>query len=98
MDLGAPEGKVSMETYLLQSLPSALQTPRVGGNLGKFVSVKFENLHAGQIDNQVSLLRTLWPLGTQAWGIETIFQLPSNLAHFLIMVFLGKNKTFLKKS
>lgn len=61
MDLGAPEGKVSMETSPLRSLPSALQTPRVGGNLDKLVNVKFENPHAGQIDDQVGLLRTSGP-------------------------------------
>lgn len=54
LDLGAPEHgeKVSMELSPWLPLPSVPQNPRVGGNLDKFVSVKYRNLQAGQVDDK----------------------------------------------
>lgn len=64
----------------------------MGGNLDKFVSVKFGNLYAGQVDDKSACSEPSVLLGVQAWGTETVFPLPRNLAHFLIMVFLGRTK------
>lgn len=78
-------------------LPSVPQNLRVGGNLDKFVSVKVRNLHAGQVDDKLACSEPSTLQGMQACGIKTIFPLPRNLAHFLIMVFLRKTKqNFLK--
>lgn len=52
LDLGAPGlwEEVNTEMSPGLPLPSVLQTPRVGGHLDKFLSVKFGNLHVAQVD------------------------------------------------
>lgn len=79
-------------------LSSVPQNLRVGRNLYRFVSVKVRNLHAGQvIDDKLTCSKPSTFQEMQAYGIKTIFPLPRNLAHFLIMVFLRKTKqNFLK--
>ena len=99
LDLGAPgslEVNTDMSPWL--RLPSVPQNLRVGGNLDKFVIIKFRNLHAGQVDDKLACTEPSTLLGMQAYGIETIFPLPRNLAHFLILVFLRKTTKFLKRS
>lgn len=89
--------KVTMEFFPWLPSPFVPQNLRVGGHLDKFVSVNSRTLHAGQGDDKSACSEPSTLLGMQACGIETVFTLPRNLAHFLIMVFLWKTKqNFLK--
>lgn len=93
LDLGAPGlwEEVNTEMSPGLPLPSILQTPRVGGHLDKFLSVKFGNLHMAQVDYKSTCSEPSTLLGMQACGIE-ILPLPRNLAYFLIVVLLGEIK------
>lgn len=72
LDLGAPEHgeKVSMELSPWLPLPSVAQNPIVGGNLDKFVSVKYRNLHAGQVDDKLACSEPTTLLGMQAVSLR----------------------------
>lgn len=63
LDLGAPGhwGRASMGMSLWLPLPFVPQTPRVGRNYNNFLSAKFGNLHAGQLDDNMLAQSPLHP-------------------------------------
>lgn len=71
--------------------------PKGGWKSGQVCKCEVRNLHAGQVDDKLACSEPSTLQEMQACGIKTIFPLPRNLSHFLIVVFLRKTKQIFLK-